>query len=261
MRNKRIETFWLEKCYVKMPGNCFLVFFPSFQNYLSPPTPPLSPIRHLRRYSLRQLRHNVIQTILVFHNFVPFWFGIEFWLKNVCDFFMILKPLVFVSTNFVESSVYVLRKKMSSSFQKCIGLRTFYELCQHDSTIKQHTSSKSLTSMYHWRHLFTTYYSTEVMTSDWMTSDIELDSETIAWWRHSSCTSSFCTFFSTLVLRTKKAVTGQFLGGFFSKENPDVRRTCTHLFAKTACRKNQRARRSFYLCIERVKNFLILLII
>ena len=67
--------------------------------------------------------------------------------------------------------------------------------------------------MHHWRHMFITY-STDAMTSDWMTSYIQLNTKTIACWRHSSDIASFFIFLKANWSH-KNAVGGQFLGGFF----------------------------------------------
>ena len=138
---------------------------------------------------------------------------------------MILTPLLSTSPYSVENSVSVLRKEISSSFQKSIGLTAFHELCQHDFRIKQHSSLNSLTSMHHWRHMFTTY-STDAMTSDWMTSYIQLNTKTIACWRHSSDIASFFYLFESKLIAQKMLLGANFLVAFFIQKKEPAQKQC-----------------------------------
>ena len=120
---------------------------------------------------------------------------------------MILQPLLFASSYSVKCSVYIVRKEISSSFQKCIGLYTLYAIVLRNLTSNWPNTIDVNDDQ--WRHLFTTH------TTDVMTSNSRVYPETIAWWRHSSCTASFLSFFKNVWLAQKMPLLVKFLFNFF----------------------------------------------
>ena len=121
--------------------------------------------------------------------------------------FLIFKHIVFRPIFSLKPEFYTAEKEISSSFQKCIGLYTLYEISQRNLTFKWHNTIdvnddiNDVTCLLH---------HTDVMTSDWCTHH-----ETIAWWRHSSCTVIFRAFLKNHWNAQKMRLLAKFSTNFF----------------------------------------------
>ena len=121
--------------------------------------------------------------------------------------FLVLKPSVFRPTCLFQLESYTAKKEISSSFQKCIGLYTLYEISQRNLTFKWHNTIdvnddiNDVTCLLH---------PIDVMTSDWW-----IQPETIAWSRHSSCSSDLHAFFKNVWLAQKMPLLVKSLFNFF----------------------------------------------
>ena len=121
--------------------------------------------------------------------------------------FLIFKHIVFRPIFSLKPEFYTAEKEISSSFQKCIGLYTFYAVVLRNLTSNWPSTIDVKDNQ--WRHLFTTL-TTDVMTSDWC-----IHHETIAWWRHSSCSSDFHAFLKNHWFARKIELRAKFSTNFF----------------------------------------------
>ena len=121
--------------------------------------------------------------------------------------FLIFKHIVFRPIFSLKPEFYTAEKEISSSFQKCIGLYTFYAVVLRNLT--SNWPSTIDVNDDQWRHLFTTPI-TDVMTSNWPPHP-----ETIAMWRHSSCLSDFLAFLKNHWFARKIRLQAKFSTNFF----------------------------------------------